>query len=144
MIPVWQTTISGCERASLASILELSIEEVPDFFPAKEFKEIYTRSENKWFSDIPSLFHQNVENWLWNRGLMIIRSMCNFNVYHLKTLIWNNFAGAHTVVGYGYKIVHDPEPFPTYLPSDFAGHSWNRYIVPTMDCTNLISSIKGF
>ncbi len=98
MKPVDQTVMKppngNCVAACVASILELPLDEVPNFIEADEF----------W---------DDLNGWLAKRGLYIIVVPADGRVprgYHIidgrsKSGPWN-----HVVVGYEGKMVHDPNP----------------------------------
>ena len=104
MKPVYQTILSGplanCLQASLASLLEVSLEDVPNF---------NTYSDSEWY--------QAYIIWLENRGLGIV-SIANTgylaafsNVgYHLIQAQSPRGNFRHTLVGLNGIPVYDPFP----------------------------------
>lgn len=120
MKPVFQTEIGGgrgnCVSACVASILELSIEGVPNF---------------RLLSDNPEQVWIEMQSWLSKRGLCAIRFPAELDkIWTIPTgthciLTGNspNFDNLlHAVVGYvkdkEWKIVHDPNPSQLGLKGD--------------------------
>jgi hypothetical protein len=113
MIPVEQTKFSGrkgnkgnCFQAVVASLLELPLEEVPNF--CEQF------ASTKWF--------EKFAHWLWkNHNLWPVYIMTEKNLPtfspprgHFVLAGTTVKGGRHAVVahgdGTGYHIVHDPHP----------------------------------
>ena len=115
MIPVDQNKfgkdIGNCFQASVASILELSLDEVPDFC------NLY--GDEDWFFKLGE--------WLTERGLGIIsferpkddegwdKSVLKYTAQFQSKIYWigsgPNINGvAHSVVFLGIEMVHDPNP----------------------------------
>lgn len=103
MKPVMQTKFGmpegNCFAACLASLLELPIEEIPEF------------SEKRWFTE--------ATNWLFSRGLAIVHidlleqgmpfHICPANVYYIAS--GKSPRGIeHSVIYQGNRFVHDPHP----------------------------------
>jgi len=113
MIKIYQTKFKGqdatigergnCFQAAVASILELTLDVVPDI---QEYDE-----ELKWFDTF--------RNWLNKRGLTAFGLSTGGNIllqgYHLietKSTTLSN-GELHVCVGYNQEVVHDPNPNTT-------------------------------
>lgn len=99
MIPVDQRYGDDCSRAAIASLLELSYEDVPHFAPEDD------EDPEAWFA--------RVANWLWAKGMIIIElpPECAPVCYHLAngpSHRVKNDPCHHMVVMWGREIVHDP------------------------------------
>jgi len=110
MKPVFQTRFGedgNCFEACIASILEISLEEVPDL---KEFKdsEAWSKAVNSWLKTrglqyIELDFHES-DDMLWEY----------VDSYHLiigKT----GHDLFHSVVGHNGKVVFDPLPYYSFV-----------------------------
>ena len=101
MIPVIQTKLhiegeqtGNCMRAAFASILEIEIDDIP------EFEEM---SDKEWF---PKLF-----NWLESIGFYLLQ--WDEEIYLPVFFIANGMSPrgvSHSVVYFEKKMVHDPHP----------------------------------
>lgn len=102
MIPVLQTRLTGpkanCFVACLASILELAIDQVPDFYNmGSDGKEAMTA----------------VQMWLINRGLQLVALKAPSHLLPMAYLIAegpSERGRKHAVVYFGEMPVHDPHP----------------------------------
>jgi len=118
MIPVYQTKFGGsdapeeeqgnCLAASLASIFELKLEEVPDFTG-----EI---NDGRWFI--------HLSDWLMRRNLYIVELTTNSEIlgYHLIVADSMNLSNAddkHMLVGYNGKPVHNPRENSLHALSEY-------------------------
>lgn len=106
MIPVHQTTFGdgegNCFQAALASVFELSLEEVPNFCV-----------------DDPDDWYPTVNTWLGERyGLWLVLTQIGSGTtkppspqgYHLISGLSPRQGVRHSVVGLDGKMVHDPHP----------------------------------
>ena len=115
MIKVYQTKFGcpggNCFQASVASLLELELEEVPDF--ANE-------DHDNWW--------KNFSEWIEKRGLSLASSLVNDKLYPVTCIIEGycllgvvsktDKSYRHSVIGHAtcsqnrikFKIVHDPYP----------------------------------
>lgn len=108
MIPIYQTILDSqngnCYAACLASILECSLEEIPNFMTCgpDEFNNILTKwLEAKNFT----ILSVNI-----NRDESFITAMIK-DVYSIGTIKSPRFEDAlHAVVCKGFNIIHDPHP----------------------------------
>lgn len=98
MKPVDQTLMTppngNCVAACIASLLELPLEEVPNFIKADEF----------W---------DDLNNWLAKRGLYLVSLAAVGKVprgYHIIDGKSHSGPWNHVVVGYEGIMVHDPNP----------------------------------
>lgn len=105
MKPVKQTRIGqgngNCWTACIASILELPIEEVPDFIDEKDF-------------------YGSTIKWLGKRGLTLVQINLEGSPhwpFFWGDTVWTILSGQsprgdwkHAIVGNGLKYVHDPHP----------------------------------
>jgi len=108
MIPIDQTNISttkgNCHQAALASILELPLDDVPDFCNLYDDKS-WRIEENIWFKNKFNI-------WI------LTLNACDFNFEDDKSLptTYHLIAGIsprgvmHCCVGLSGNIVHDPHP----------------------------------
>ena len=102
MIPVLQTRLTGpkanCFVACLASILELPIERVPDFYEiGADGKEAMTE----------------VQRWLINRGLQLVALKAPTHLLPMAHLIAEGPSPRgrkHAMVYFGANPIHDPHP----------------------------------
>ncbi len=106
MKPIFQTTFGkktgNCFSACVASILELSLEEIPSFCV--------------YYS--PSISAEKFDKWLSEKNLFTILVKFNKNNppnkkymgYHIIAGQSPRYNCTHAVVGYGDKILHDPHP----------------------------------
>jgi len=98
MIPIDQTKLhsesqkGNCLAASLASILELSIDEIPDF------------DGERWFFEM--------EDWLLNKGFELIRWTYFIHLTSYSLVMGKSPRGnfTHLVVYQNGELVHDPHP----------------------------------
>lgn len=108
MTPVYQTIFTppdgNCLQASIASIFELSLDEVPNFSLARE----------DWY--------KSYQEWLKDFGLYVVYLECSQGFtpqgIHLITgTSPRNTKIDHCVVGLNGKVIHDPYPnaFIPYL-----------------------------
>ena len=113
MKPVFQTIrhdpengkYGDCFRAAIASLLELSIEEVPHFYDGNKYGE----NDEK--------IYKFVQDWLGERGHYHVtilfegdprQAMKEWNPEMYYILSGQSSAGNHCVVAYEDEIVHDP------------------------------------
>ena len=105
MKPVMQTvtgSAGNCFSACLASIFELTIEEVPNFF------EVAGHEDSAWWGA--------VRDWLRPRGLGVIWLQLNDPAHLAEFEGWMIVSGKsclgiyHATVWNGGKMVHDPHP----------------------------------
>lgn len=129
MIPVFQTRFASpddpalppgnCFAACIASILEISLDEVP--WPTSE-----ERGGDGWAD-----YMQRLSEWLACRGLAILdaplpRPWCSTDALEASPLIW--IAGglsprgsfSHAVVCRGPNMIHDPHPSGEGIVTDSA------------------------
>lgn len=105
-----------CMRATLASLLELPLADVPHF--AQEAK------------GEPSDYYEAIQDWLCARGFLMVMAMgsgqgkffapgCDHDVYHLISgLSPRGNDLHHSVVGKNGQIEHDPHPSRAGLAND--------------------------
>lgn len=117
MKPVDQTRFGNpggnCFQAALASILELSLDDVPDF--------CNQNWEGNWASDL--------NDWLYDRGLFSLEIDLEHvdanwidwtiaNCYCLASVASATTEGAtHAVVYYKGRVIHDPHPSRAHMDS---------------------------
>lgn len=90
-----------CQRAVIASLLDLSLEEVPHFLDAG-----------------PEHFYTRIEDFLEARGLEMLRRIDLARYLKLDENVYHQISGPsprgqgiwHAVVGCNGQIVHDPHP----------------------------------
>lgn len=113
MKPVKQTRVGqdngNCWTACIASILELPIEQVPDFIDEKDF-------------------YGSTVKWLGKRGLTLVQIDLQHSTYwpfFWGDTVWTILSGQsprgdwkHAIVGNGLKYVHDPHPDNKMLKGD--------------------------
>lgn len=129
MKPVDQSRISyedgDCLRACIASILELSLEDVP----------AYTNHD----------MHSRFAEWLrqFNLSLMIVRLDPDGFLppgYHLIEGPSRNGKDSHVAVGLNGQIVHDPDPTSR---GQFKGDRQNYWIFTVIDPSRMLSPTTG-
>ena len=108
MKPVYQTKFGcpegNCLAACLASVLEISIEEVEQEYDARK----YSIKGPDWFYEL--------QKWLFRRGLCVITfnytgdSCVPVNCYHIVGGKSHSGDWGHAVVYFGNTLVHDPNP----------------------------------
>ena len=108
MIPVYQTVLTkengNCYAACLASILECSLEDVPNFMAdgSDEFDNLL----NKWAGDT----NFTIMSINMHRDIPYITESFK-DVYSIGTIQSPRFENTlHAVVCKGFEIVHDPHP----------------------------------
>lgn len=139
MKPVDQTvfddTKGDCFRACIASLLELPIEEIPNFVESEDM----TGSAKKWLKErgltvMPMSFFNPEEP---SHVFFDFQSYCIIGGTSPRKDAKGNHK-RHAVVGktkgWGLEIVHDPHPSREKLLN--WGHWWVWFIVPTLDITN--------
>jgi hypothetical protein len=118
MIPIDQTKVGpvegNCWAACIASILELPIEEVPNF--VVEYEGEYLKKTEEWINGL-------VKTRLWLKGheLGLVTVHCgNSPLGCIGTTYWIGVGKSprgpdHAVVYHGEDLVHDPHPDKTGL-----------------------------
>lgn len=91
----------NCFAACLASLLEISIEEIPDFFNTEKYWSIicneYLKTKGLCFIDI-GFQNSDIQYWVLNSGFSILTGRSS------------RHDCLHSVVAYQGKIIHDPHP----------------------------------
>jgi len=106
MKPIYTTDENDCLRCCLATILELPIEIVPNFFNGYRFHHTQFQAVDKWLTQYGYMtIELNYNEWVEAikefRSLAIVTGIPLHNA-HLKS------ARGHAVVVRGNKIVYDP------------------------------------
>lgn len=132
MKPVIQTKFGdkkgNCFSACIASILELRIEQVPNF--CVDYGENWVKETDKWLR----------ENW--NLTLLGFVSKGRAGIYSLPA-IYHLVSGQserginHSCVAFQGKIVHDPHPDQTGIKEI---EEWD-FLIPTHEDTCIISML---
>lgn len=101
-----------CWRAATASVLELSIEEVPDFgeLPNREAWHEYIKFLGKHGYGLYSVYVEAGKE-----HPVMLEGECEY--YFMIGLSPRGFSADHQCVGYKGKLVHDPHPDKTGLKS---------------------------
>lgn len=143
MIPVKQTTLhdpdngkyGDCYRASIASILELPINEVPNFNAIAKSDE--------------TIFWDEVTKFMESRGLTILSTQANSgrwlsgDTYHIISGPSPRNNGYHAVVGHNGQIVFDPHPSNDGLVGDPMEWRYEYLVVSTPVPTQTPSNVSA-
>ena len=130
MKPIDQTKLyfpnGNCLAASLASILELQLSEVPEFEKWKEDTEEWWWELNKWLEEIGfTLLQWSDGNPSWLPGYYLVSGISERGISHI-------------VVYQNGKMVHDPHPSKTGLKE--IKESWALLLIDPSKCNHRIHS----
>src|SRR5271166_3843256 len=104
MKPVWQNKIANCLSACVASILELPIADVPTFYSEEAFIK-GLQAGGSYSPQIATQVDWNLEQWLYGKGYISLRTMQVPPIPHIKCLVWKDWKGAHAVIGKGRDVI---------------------------------------
>lgn len=95
-----------CHRAALASVLEMSLDDVPHFCDPTHFPKDWVKHERDWlrdhgFTPITAMFQGDLETVLYTIAHL------NPDTYCILGGTSRNGCG-HSVIAYNGEIVHDP------------------------------------
>lgn len=129
--PTHQQPPGNCWAACIASILEVSLDEVPD---EAYFWRPGMHPRKSW-----PAYYESVMRWLAERNLTLV-SVNVSNVLVDWTDCWEILSGPsprdpkilHAVVGFAGKIAHDPHPSRAGLV-EVEGQHWSREYFVTVD-----------
>jgi len=111
-----------CQRACIASLLEVSIKEIPHFFESGD-DEQFEKSFNDFLAAI-DLFHLEITPWE--------KFPISTSVYHM--IYGKSERGTqHAVIGLNGKVVHDPSPFKTGLLESDRENWTYAFLIPTYE-----------
>lgn len=135
MIPVNQTTFGikegNCHAACVASILEIPIDQVPNFAKGNDSEAM----------------HAAFGKWAWEHGQDVLEMytgyldgkplyFCGYQPYVILSGKSPRCDDHHAVVGrisksgFGFEVIHDPHPDKTGLPDGF---DWITFIMKRTD-----------